>query len=503
MRQRSVVLSVVVTLLVAVTSSQQKAYGQSNPSAKPKAATAGTAQSHVLNVNVKLDAGHAATQHIPVEGDTLRASAADGTRYTLTLPKDALLKEVTVTMTPVSRVDGLHLSGKTVAAVHLAPEGLGLFKPATLLVEPGTPVPLKEQISFAFEGSGQKLHLYPLTKDPKIVAFDIMHFSGYGMGQGSAADAQSLSSVSQGSPEDQFLAALQQMGKDIRNMGDPEKLSEDEVQKDLEQQERDQKVVQEKYDEWGKLVIFPDLQAAEKRVLSCEELDRLAKQTFSWVAWMIKGAAEYNEEYIDATDDSFGRSILNTYDKAAADCNVDCMRHSVGMAVKGIGGKVAEKLAVDLDEVPAAEAKCAKDWKGTVTVTFAEKAEGNGGSVNGTGTLICQVRGTGTDANCSYQSHEELTGTGGTMVTTKNAKGGYTYVSASVTGDKLALTIGEVPVLVTVQGPIPIEPYTEPLNGGSYMLPASSDPKHQSGTWTDPNGGPMTKNTVTWNLSKQ
>ena len=504
MRQRSVVLSFVVTLLVAVTGSQQKAYGQSNPSAKPKAAAAGTAQSQVLNVNVKLDAGHAATQHIPVEGGTLRATAADGTRYTLTLPKDALLKDVTVTMTPVSLIEGLHLSGKTVTAVHLAPEGLGLFKPATLLIEPGTPVPLKEQISFAFEGSGQKLHLYPLTKDPKTIAFDIMHFSGYGMGQGSAADAQSLSSASQSSPEDQFLAAAQQWAKDIRNTADPNNVSESEQ----EQLERDDKVIQEKYDEWGKLVIFPALQAAEKRVLSCEELDRLARRMYSWMAWMIKGVVKRDEDTEDAADNLLGQSILNTYNKAAADCNLDCMYQSVAMAVKGLGGKVAEKLAIDL-EVPAAEAKCVHGLTGTVTVVSEKEASGKTPdgipfSSSSSFNMTCRLDGTGGSATCKETYSSTLSGNGASE---KQSSSGYVgvLITAAVIGGKTKVHIGLFNInetmtadlgvgTVTTTGPMQFDGWD--AEGGTASPGSSSETWSSSGTWSDGAG-----TTITWNLS--
>jgi hypothetical protein len=151
--------------------------------------------------------------------------------------------------------------------------------------------------------------------------------------------------------------------------------------------------------------------------------------------------------------------------------------------------------------------KCTGDWAGTVTVTFKTNAAGseggNYGSEQGSGTLTCQVLGVGADARCTYQSTDVLTGPGGSMTTTKTATNASTWVSVGVNGDKLALSIGAIPVMVTVEGPIPIDPSNESVNGGSYELPATSDPKHQTGLWTDPNSTSRTRVVVNWDLTRR
>jgi hypothetical protein len=145
---------------------------------------------HPLDVQVKLDSAHSASQSITPDGGTLQAAAQDGTRYTLTIPKGALLEDLTIGMTPVSGIDGLPLSGKSLAAVQLAPEGLNLLEPATLVIVPETPIPAKELVSFAYQADGKRLHLFPLSGNPAQTTFQIQHFSGYGAGQGDSGGIQ-------------------------------------------------------------------------------------------------------------------------------------------------------------------------------------------------------------------------------------------------------------------------------------------------------------------------
>ena len=57
-------------------------------------------------------------------GATITATGADGTRYTLTIPANALLARQVIKVTPPTTIGGLPLSGGLVGAVQLAPDGL-------------------------------------------------------------------------------------------------------------------------------------------------------------------------------------------------------------------------------------------------------------------------------------------------------------------------------------------------------------------------------------------
>jgi hypothetical protein len=205
-----------------------------------------------------------------------------------------------------------------------------------------------------------------------------------------------------------------------------------------------------------------------------------------------------NGEVLDSTK-SKGISALSRADTVSAG----------GTAAYGPIKQFAQNLVNGISGGP----QCSGDWAGTVTVTFKTNASGteagNQVSESGSGTLTCQVTGAGQDAKCSYHSTDVLSGNNrsmgfsGSMTTTKTATDASTWVSIGIAGGKLALSFGAIPVTVTVEGPIPIDPSTESVNGGSYILPATSDPKHQTGLWTDPNGGSRGSTVVTWDLSRR
>ncbi len=141
---------------------------------------------HPLDVVATPDATHAVTQTISVRtGGTVSATGADGTRFTLTIPANALLGDEDITLTPVLMVDGVPLSGGVAAAVQLGPEGLQLQQVARLTITPlvGTSHP----VGFAYRGVGTDFSLYPLNLGG-IDGFAILHFSGYGLGGGSETE---------------------------------------------------------------------------------------------------------------------------------------------------------------------------------------------------------------------------------------------------------------------------------------------------------------------------
>lgn len=127
-------------------------------------------------------------KEITPAGGTISATSSDGTRFELRIPEGALVYSERISVIPISSVHGLPLSGGSIAAVHLKPDGLRLMKPATLSIRPRAKVPVSEQVAFAYTGNGSDAYLYPLSPDPRRIEMPIFHFSGYGLGQAAPND---------------------------------------------------------------------------------------------------------------------------------------------------------------------------------------------------------------------------------------------------------------------------------------------------------------------------
>jgi hypothetical protein len=105
------------------------------------------------------DSGRTATATIGAEGGTIRATAADDTTYELVIPPDALEFNETISMTPVSAVEGLPLSGSLAGAVTLEPAGIIFYEPAILLITPAASTSGELSLGFAYDGMGEEFHL--------------------------------------------------------------------------------------------------------------------------------------------------------------------------------------------------------------------------------------------------------------------------------------------------------------------------------------------------------
>lgn len=162
-------------------------------------------------VTARLDPSRAVSSDIPTSGGTITATAGDGTVFTLTIPRDALLSEAKITMTPATALDGLPLSGGLAAAVDLAPTGLRLFQFATLAIAPAAAIPLAEEITFGWRGNGEEFFLYPPALGTAAISMKLLHFSGYGVGRGSAADQMAQRQRVPPNAEDAFSQRLQEL----------------------------------------------------------------------------------------------------------------------------------------------------------------------------------------------------------------------------------------------------------------------------------------------------
>lgn len=151
-----------------------------------------------VSVGSTVESDRAVTQTAyPSIDNVISTTGADGTSYTLTLPKDALLSAEEITMTPVASVSGMPLSGGLAAAVQLEPHGLLLLAPASLEITSPDLGPIAEQTPFLFSAGGADFHQYPVAMPQagdtaNTIRLYLHHFSTTGVGLGDAADRGAL-----------------------------------------------------------------------------------------------------------------------------------------------------------------------------------------------------------------------------------------------------------------------------------------------------------------------
>jgi hypothetical protein len=81
------------------------------------------------------------TQEIGPQGGTMEVTAANGVKYTLTVPPGAVPFSMLFGLTPVTSMDGSPLSGGLMGAVRIEPEGIEFSQPLVLEVTPAADAP--------------------------------------------------------------------------------------------------------------------------------------------------------------------------------------------------------------------------------------------------------------------------------------------------------------------------------------------------------------------------
>lgn len=139
---------------------------------------------------VQLDAARTARATLDSAGGSITATAADGRRYTLTVPPGALATATEITATPVTSMGAAPLAAGLKGAVRFGPSGLRFAIPAKLRIEgvetaarPGT-----RMLGFLRSQDGRAMQLVP----PRVVAgsleIPVGHFSDIGISEATAQD---------------------------------------------------------------------------------------------------------------------------------------------------------------------------------------------------------------------------------------------------------------------------------------------------------------------------
>lgn len=149
---------VAVTIVGALIGAGAAAPGFAAPSAPAGVTSASSTKPTVKKLTPTLETKHAASAVIdPDEGGVVRAKAANGIVYTLSIDAGTMLSPEKVTLTPIKSAKGLPKGVSSTAGVKMTPSGLTFTKPARLRIHyPKAPskATVSKQTVMTFEGSG-------------------------------------------------------------------------------------------------------------------------------------------------------------------------------------------------------------------------------------------------------------------------------------------------------------------------------------------------------------
>jgi hypothetical protein len=178
MRKLLFILLLLLTL-AACTTSTPNPNPNPNPNPQPRP-DEDTRTPNPHNVSIELDTARKTTGEITPAGGTLSATAADGTTFTLVFPENAVLSKLQVSMTPISNINDLPLTGGYIGAVHLEPEGMEFLEPVTLTIQAAQPFDASKLKGFNSHEMGEEFYLQLMTVSGQTITMQLTHFSNPG-----------------------------------------------------------------------------------------------------------------------------------------------------------------------------------------------------------------------------------------------------------------------------------------------------------------------------------
>jgi hypothetical protein len=177
-----------------------------------------TAAAKPVAVSPQLEAGRAFDSPVQADlGGTAFTGSTDGTSYTLIVPGGALTHDARITMTPLTGIAGLPLSGGLVAGVQIDDDALQFAKPALLVIQREGLAPGPSQVAFGYHNSGTDFFLSPFGQRPpgypsEAIVVPILHGGGYGVANATAADVAAQRAKTPARAEDQLAQEAATLG---------------------------------------------------------------------------------------------------------------------------------------------------------------------------------------------------------------------------------------------------------------------------------------------------
>lgn len=129
-------------------------------------------------VKVALDRSRAAKATIGMRGGAVTATGADGTKYVLTVPANAITFATEVIVTPIQEFGTYQVAGARRFAVDFAPHGLLLFRSAILDVQPADGNLKGGAFAISYKAEGVAPSATPVPPSANKLSVPVQHFSG-------------------------------------------------------------------------------------------------------------------------------------------------------------------------------------------------------------------------------------------------------------------------------------------------------------------------------------
>ena len=158
------------------------------------------------------------------DGGVIATTSEGGVIFSLDVPPGAVATDTLITLTPVTSLVGLPLSGTSHFAVRMQPAGLQFDRPATLTIALPEGTDASRLFGFVFDDDGGNFEVLPARIDGTSFALPIAHFTTAGLGEGTLGDfereiAPLLNALPNTLPPTQVTPLLNQMNEWLRRFG--------------------------------------------------------------------------------------------------------------------------------------------------------------------------------------------------------------------------------------------------------------------------------------------
>lgn len=152
------------------------------------------ATSGAADTAVRLESAATASATIGAAGGTVTAVAADGRRYTLTVPAGALAADTAITATPIVSMGNAPLAEGLRGGVRFGPSGLRFGLAATLRIEGASTTASagNRLVGFVRSDDGAAMQLVPVEVVGNALEMPVPHFSDGGAAEANAAELAAI-----------------------------------------------------------------------------------------------------------------------------------------------------------------------------------------------------------------------------------------------------------------------------------------------------------------------